>query len=501
MTNTKDMKEKKTSRILPIWLALTPLVLLMVMLVFTVRAFGDESLGGPSQIVMLAASSVCCVIGRWAGKVRWREFENQIANSISQVSSAMVILLFIGALGGAWMVSGVVPMMIYYGLDIIHPSVFLVSTCVISAVVSVMTGSSWTTIATIGVALMGIGKAQGFEEGWIAGAIISGAYFGDKVSPLSDTTVLASSVCRVNLFAHIRFMMITTIPSFLIALSVFLVAGFSHTAVDNGHLAACQEAITGRFNISIWLLVVPVATVVMIAKRLPALVTMFASTLLGVVFALLFQAGIVAEIADGDLFRGAMRAVYGSTAIQTSNPMLDQLVATRGMEGMLSTVWLILCAMCFGATMTAGGMTAGITRLFIRFAHGRISTVGSTVATGLVLNNTVADQYMGILLSCNVFREIYDKNGLEPRLLSRATEDSVTVTSVLVPWNTCGMTQSTVLGVATLTYLPYCFFNILSPLMSIVVAATGFRCSRPAKGEHADPDVSHPVGQGHTTLT
>ena len=501
MTNTKDMTEKKTSRILPIWLALTPLVLLMVMLVFTVRAFGDESLGGPSQIVMLAASAVCCVIGRWAGKVRWREFENQIANSISQVSSAMVILLFIGALGGAWMVSGVVPMMIYYGLDIIHPSVFLVSTCVISAVVSVMTGSSWTTIATIGVALMGIGKAQGFDEGWIAGAIISGAYFGDKVSPLSDTTVLASSVCRVNLFAHIRFMMITTIPSFLIALSVFLVAGFSHTAVDNGHLAACQEAIMGRFNISIWLLVVPVATVVMIAKRLPALVTMFASTLLGVVFALLFQAGIVAEIADGDLFRGAMRAVYGSTAIQTSNPMLDQLVATRGMEGMLSTVWLILCAMCFGATMTAGGMTAGITRLFIRFAHGRISTVGSTVATGIVLNNTVADQYMGILLSCNVFREIYDKNGLEPRLLSRATEDSVTVTSVLVPWNTCGMTQSTVLGVATLTYLPYCFFNILSPLMSIVVAATGFRCSRPAKGEHADPDVSHPVGQGHTTLT
>lgn len=501
MTNTKDMTEKKTSRILPIWLALTPLVLLMVMLVFTVRAFGDESLGGPSQIVMLAASSVCCVIGIWVGKVRWREFENHIAKSISQVSSAMVILLFIGALGGAWMVSGVVPMMIYYGLDIIHPSVFLVSTCVISAVVSVMTGSSWTTIATIGVALMGIGKAQGFDEGWIAGAIISGAYFGDKVSPLSDTTVLASSVCRVNLFAHIRFMMITTIPSFLIALSVFLVAGFSHTAVDNGHLAVCQEAITGRFNITIWLLVVPVATVVMIAKRLPALVTMFASTLLGVVFALLFQAGIVAEIADGDLFRGAMRAVYGSTAIQTSNPMLDQLVATRGMEGMLSTVWLILCAMCFGATMTAGGMTAGITRLFIRFAHGRISTVGSTVATGLVLNNTVADQYMGILLSCNVFREIYDKNGLEPRLLSRATEDSVTVTSVLVPWNTCGMTQSTVLGVATLTYLPYCFFNILSPLMSIVVAATGFRCSRPAKGEHADPDVSHPVGQGHTTLT
>lgn len=473
------MKEKlERNKILPLWLALTPLVLLMALLVFTVRAFGDESLGGPSQIVMLAASSVCCMIGIWVGKVRWHVFENQIAKSISQVSSAMIILLFIGALGGAWMVSGVVPMLIYYGLDIIHPSVFLVSTCVISAVVSVMTGSSWTTIATIGVALMGIGKAQGFEEGWIAGAIISGAYFGDKISPLSDTTVLASSVCRVNLFAHIRYMMITTIPSFLITLLVFLVAGFSHTAVDNGHLVVCQEAIAGRFNISVWLVLVPVATAVMIAKRLPALVTMFASTLLGVVFALMFQADVLATIDDGDLFRGAMRVVYGSTSIQTSNPMLNQLVATRGMEGMLPTVWLILCAMCFGATMTAGGMTAGITRLFASFARGRTSTVASTVTTGLVLNNTVADQYMGILLSCNVFREIYDKNGLEPRLLSRATEDSVTVTSVLVPWNTCGMAQSSVLGVATFTYLPYCFFNIISPLMSIVVAAIGYKIKR-----------------------
>ena len=475
MTNTKDMTEKKTSRILPIWLALTPLVLLMVMLVFTVRAFGDESLGGPSQIVMLAASAVCCIIGITAGKVRWHEFESQIAKNISHVSSALIILLFIGALGGAWMVSGVVPMMIYYGLDIIHPSVFLASTCAISAAVSVMTGSSWTTIATIGVALMGIGKAQGFDEGWIAGAIISGAYFGDKISPLSDTTVLASSVCHVNLFSHIRYMMVTTIPSFSIALLIFFIAGWSHSATATTHLAACQEAILGRYDISLWLIIVPAATAVMIVKKLPALVTMFASTLMGVVFALIFQPDVVAEIADGDLFKGAMQAVYGGTAIKTSDIMLDELVATRGMERMLSTVWLILCAMCFGATMTAGGMTAGITRLFTRFARGRISTVSSTVATGLMLNTTVADQYMSILLSGNVFREIYDKNGLERRLLSRATEDSVTVTSVLIPWNSCGMTQSTVLGVATLSYLPYCFFNLLSPLMSIAIAITGYK--------------------------
>ncbi|MDO5130290.1 MAG: Na+/H+ antiporter NhaC family protein [Prevotellaceae bacterium] len=470
------MKNNNNERMkLPIWMALLPLLLLMAMLVFTIRAFGGDSLSGPSQIVMLAASAVCCIIGITAGKVKWHEFEAQIAKNISQVSSALIILLFIGALGGAWMVSGVVPMMIYYGLDIIHPSVFLASTCVISAVVSVMTGSSWTTIATIGVALMGIGKAQGFEEGWIAGAIISGSYFGDKISPLSDTTVLASSVCHVNLFSHIRYMMITTIPSFSIALMIFFVAGWSHTTTEMGHLIACQEAILGRYDINMWLLIVPAATAVMIVKKLPALVTMFASTLMGVVFALIFQPDVITEIADGDMFRGAMQAVYGGTSIKTADIMLDELVATRGMEGMLSTVWLILCAMCFGATMTAGGMTAGITRLFTRFARGRTSTVASTVATGLVLNTTVADQYMGILLSGNVFREIYDKNGLERRLLSRATEDSVTVTSVLIPWNSCGMTQSTVLGVATLTYLPYCFFNLLSPLMSIIIAITGYK--------------------------
>ena len=327
------MKNNNNERVeLPIWLALLPLLLLMAMLVFTIHAFGGDSLSGPSQIVMLAASAVCCIIGIWAGKVRWHEFESQIAKNISHVSSALTILLFIGALGGAWMVSGVVPMMIYYGLDIIHPSVFLASTCAISAAVSVMTGSSWTTIATIGVALMGIGKAQGFDEGWIAGAIISGAYFGDKISPLSDTTVLASSVCHVNLFSHIRYMMITTIPSFSIALLIFFIAGWSHTATDTGHLAACQEAIVGRFDISPWLLIVPAATAVMIIKKLPALVTMFASTLMGVVFALIFQADVVGEFANGDMFRGAMQTVYGGTAIKTSDAMLDELVATRAVS-------------------------------------------------------------------------------------------------------------------------------------------------------------------------
>lgn len=460
---------------LPISLSLAPLVMLVGMLAVTIRTYGSDSLSGPSQVVLLMSAAICCVIGSVFARVPWRKFEQTITQNISQVATALIILLFIGALGGAWMVSGIVPTMIYYGLELIHPSVFLASTCVISALVSIMTGSSWTTIATIGLALMGIGRAQGFEEGWIAGAIISGAYFGDKVSPLSDTTVLAAGACDVPLFTHIRYMMLTTIPSMVVALLLFIVAGLLHDTGDLTQLETFRLALAGRFHISLWLMLVPLLTAVMIVRRLPAIVTMFASTLLAMVFALLFQPEALTEIGGGDLFSGAMQSVFGSTSLTTSDPMLSELAATRGMSGMMSTIWLILCAVCFGATMTAGGMTEGITRMFISFAKGRVSTVSSTVASGLLLNATVADQYICILLSGNVFRNIYEKRNLESRLLSRTTEDAVTVTSVLVPWNSCGMTQSTVLGVSTLTYLPYCFFNLISPFMSILMAAIGYQ--------------------------
>ena len=460
---------------LPISLSLAPLVMLVGMLAVTIRTYGSDSLSGPSQVVLLMSAAICCVIGSVFARVPWRKFEQTITQNISQVATALIILLFIGALGGAWMVSGIVPTMIYYGLELIHPSVFLASTCVISALVSIMTGSSWTTIATIGLALMGIGRAQGFEEGWIAGAIISGAYFGDKVSPLSDTTVLAAGACDVPLFTHIRYMMLTTIPSMVVALLLFIVAGLLHDTGDLTQLETFRLALAGRFHISLWLMLVPLLTAVMIVRRLPAIVTMFASTLLAMVFALLFQPEALTEIGGGDLFSGAMQSVFGSSSLTTSDPMLSELAATRGMSGMMSTIWLILCAVCFGATMTAGGMTEGITRMFISFAKGRVSTVSSTVASGLLLNATVADQYICILLSGNVFRNIYEKRNLESRLLSRTTEDAVTVTSVLVPWNSCGMTQSTVLGVSTLTYLPYCFFNLISPFMSILMAAIGYQ--------------------------
>lgn len=458
-------------------LSLMPIVMLVAMLTCTIRSFGSNALDGASQITLLAVSALCVLIGMGWLNVPWASFENAIVKNVSSVASALVILLLIGALGGAWMVSGVVPSLIYYGLHIIHPGVFLASSCLICALVSVMTGSSWTTIATIGIALMGIGRAQGFDDGWIAGAIISGAYFGDKISPLSETTTLASGSLGVPLFSHIRYMLITTVPSITIALIIFAVAGFFCSTSSSQDIAIFASSLGTRFNITPWLLLVPVLTGLMIARKIPPVITLFLSILLAVVFGLVFQTDAMREI-DPSLFKAAMKSVYGSTALHSDNPMLADLVSTRGMAGMMPTIWLIICAMCFGGCMAAGGMVGGITRLFIHMVKGRTSLVGSTAATGVMLNVAIADQYLCILLTGNMFRDIYDREGYERRLLSRTTEDAVTVTSVLVPWNTCGMTQSTVLGVATFTYLPYCFFNIISPVMSVVVAALGYKIWR-----------------------
>ncbi len=470
-------------------LSLLPLVVLVLMLVATIRAYGSDALLGASQVTLLVVSAFCVLLGTTVLGVPWADFERMITKNVASVTSAIIILLLIGALSGTWMVSGVVPSLIYYGVKIIHPDIFLASTCVISALVSVMTGSSWTTIATIGIALMGIGRAQGFDDGWIAGAIISGAYFGDKISPLSDTTVLASGAAEVPIFKHIKYMFITTVPSLVIALVIFTIAGFLQQSSSSAEIDQFTSALSSRFNISIWLLVVPILTGVMIARRVPPIATLFLSTLLAVVFALIFQADALREIAGGDLFKGAMQAVYGQTSLSTSNPMLTSLVATRGMAGMMGTIWLIICAMCFGGAMEAGGMVRGITQMFVRMIRGRVSLVASTVCSGLMLNLAVADQYICVLLTGNMFKKIYDRQRYERRLLSRTTEDSVTVTSVLVPWNTCGMTQSTVLGVSTMTYLPYCFFNLISPLMSICIAALGYKIWRTT--ESAEEQSSH----------
>ena len=332
---------------------------------------------------------------------------------------------------------------------------------------------------------MGIGKAQGFEEGWIAGAIISGAYFGDKISPLSDTTILAASVTDTPLFRHIRYMLITTVPSLIITLVIFTVAGLSHNAGSTEHIAEFSAALAGKFHITPWLLIVPVVTGVLIARRVPSVITLFLSAALAGAFAVFFQPDLLQEISglqnsEGtqSIFKGLMMTLYGGTSLQTGNEALTELVATRGMAGMMNTVWLIICAMCFGGAMTAGGMLGSITSVFVRFMKNTVSMVASTVCSGIFLNLATADQYISIILTGNMFRDIYEKKGYESCLLSRTTEDSVTVTSVLIPWNTCGMTQATILSVPTLVYLPYCFFNIISPLMSITIAAIGYKIVR-----------------------
>ena len=462
-----------------------PIIAMVAMLYVAVSSFGSDALSGPSQVVLLVASALTVAIGMAVYKIEWARFENAIVDNIKGIASATIILLIIGALSGAWMLSGVVPTLIDYGMAVINPRFFLATACIICILVSVMTGSSWTTIATIGIALMGIGQAQGYSDGWIAGAIISGAYFGDKISPLSDTTVLAASVSHTPLFDHIRYMLYTTIPSIVITLIIFVIAGITGDVAESSQIDRISAVLNARFNITPWLLIVPIVTGVLIARRVPTLITLFASTVMAVIAAVIAQPDILASLGHGDrpVFEGAMKMLTTETSISSGNALVDDLISTRGMAGMLNTVWLILCAMCFGGTMTASGMLRSITAMFARMMKSTFSLVSSTVCSGLFLNLTTADQYISIILTGNMFRNIYEREGYESRLLSRTTEDSVTVTSVLVPWNSCGMTQSTVLGVPTLTYLPYCFFNYLSPIMSMIVAAFSYKIYRKATGK------------------
>lgn len=469
-----------------------PLVVLIAMISLVISLFGADALAGGSQIALLFATSICVALSMAIYKMPWKGFEESVEKTIGNASVSIVILLIIGMLSGAWMVSGVVPTLIYYGIKIMSPELFLVSTCIICALVSVITGSSWTTVATIGVALIGISEALSIPAGWTAGAIISGSYFGDKISPLSDTTVLASSAAKTPLFTHIRYMFYTTIPSITIATIVFLIAGFIINAGGEATNETYSAGLLGTYNISLWTLLVPAITAIMIAKRVPSLITLFVSAILGGVCALVTQPHILASIAGTEstdtisLVKGMMTAFFTSTSVNTGNEQLNSLVSTSGMAGMLNTIWLILCAMTFGGCMVASGMLQSLMGVLLRRVHGTTSLVASTAATGLTMNAVTGDQYMSIIMTANMYSGAYEENGLENRLLSRTTEDSVTVTSVLIPWNTCGMTQATVLGVPTLTFLPYCVFNYISPLMSILVASLGWKVYRKKKANSMD---------------
>ena len=439
------------------------------------------------------AAGVTVVLAMVLYKIPWKTFEDAILDNITSVGTSIVILFLIGAVAGSWMISGVVPTMIYYGMKVIFPEIFLFASCIISAVIAVMTGSSWTTIATIGVALIGIGTAQGYEPGLVAGAIISGAYFGDKVSPLSDTTVLASSSAGTPLFTHIRFMMVTTVPSFVITLIVFLVLSLVHKDGSAVMSADFSNDLKETFNISPWLFLVPVVTALLIMRKVSAIATLFIASAIAGVAAIIFQPHLIGSIATGmtpdpsaglsflDGFKGLCITYYGSTAIDTGNEALNSLVSTRGMTGMLNTVFLIIAASTFGGTLIGSGMLQSLTDALVRYVKRRVTMVTATVGTGIFANMITGDQYLSILLTSSLYKKLYQERGYDSKLLSRSVEDSATVVSVLIPWNSCGMTQSTVLKVPTLEYLPFCLFNLISPLMSIFIAAIGFKIVRKSK--------------------
>lgn len=477
----------------PHWaVSLIPFLVLIGTLVLVIKGFGADALGGGSQVALMFAAGVTVAISMIFYKKSWGEFEESIVDNIKSVATSIVILLLIGAVAGSWMVSGVVPTLIYYGMKVITPVIFLFATCVICALIAVMTGSSWTTIATIGVALVGIGTAQGYDPGWTAGAIISGAYFGDKVSPLSDTTVLASSSAGTPLFEHIRFMMVTTVPTFVISCIIFLVVSLLHKTTDASMAAGFSSSLKSTFNISPWLLLVPVMTGVLISRKVPAIITLFCAAVLAGIFGLIFQPHIFSEIGTGmaydgnglkfmDGFKGLFQTYYGATAIDTGNAELNDLISTRGITGMLSTVFLIIAAGTFGGALVGSGMLQSLTNALVSLVRSRVSMVASTVGTGICANMITGDQYLSILLTSSLYKKLYKDRGYESKLLSRSVEDSATVVSVLIPWNSCGMTQATVLKVSTLHYLPYCFFNLISPLMSILIAAIGYKIVRKTK--------------------
>jgi Na+:H+ antiporter, NhaC family len=465
-------------------LSFIPLIVLMGLLAINITYFGDSATYGPNQIALLLAAATAVVIGFKLG-FGWEELLNGIVKSIQSSLSAVMILLMIGALAGTWMISGIVPSMIFYGLDVIHPKVFLFAACLVSAIVSLATGSSWSTVATVGLALLGIGTALGVHQGMIAGAVISGAYFGDKMSPLSDTTNLAPAMAGTDLFTHIRYMTLTTFPTLLLTFAIFLVIGFTtDTAVTGGSASAMQDALSAKFNINPWLFLVPALVIFMIIKKVDALPALFIGTVAGGIFACIFQPQIIKEIAGTmssyaeQSYKAVIMSMSGKLSIETSNTAVSELLTTKGMEGMMNTIWLIITAMAFGGVLEITGILERITQLIIRKVKSAGSLIASTAATCLFFNVTASDQYLAIVVPGRMFAKTYADNNLAPENLSRTLEDSGTVTSVLIPWNTCGAAQSTVLGVATGEYWMYCFFNILSPIMTVIFGYFNIKIKR-----------------------
>ena len=471
--------EDTTQNNIPLWAAIVPIAALIVFLTINVRTF-DDATGGANQMVLLLSAAVAGILGRIFG-VPVTSMMAGVVKSIAATTPAILVLLVIGALAGTWMISGIVPAMVYYGLKVISPQWFLVASVVVCGIVSVATGSSWSTIATVGVALIGIGQSLGVEPAMAAGAVISGAYFGDKISPLSDTTNLAAAMAGAELFTHIRHMLWTTVPSILIALVVFGYQGADYQADLSPELGQeLSRVIEGKFNVTPWLFVVPAAVLVMVILKIDAVVALLAGAVLGALAAVLFQPDIVRTVAgnSGNYLRDAYftctTALSSDVQLVTGNDAADELLNSSGMAGMLNTVWLILCAMCFGGVMEACGMLRRLTEPLIRAAESSGALITSTAGTCVFLNVTASDQYLAIVVPGRMFRESFEDRELAAENLSRTLEDAGTVTSVLVPWNTCGAVQASVLSVPVMAFAPWCVFNYVSPLMTIAFGWLGW---------------------------
>ena len=476
--------------------SLVPLVVLIVLLSAGVALFGADAAYGANQIALVLAATVAALVG-WRNGLTWDELQDGIVQGVGVATGAIFILLAVGALIGTWILSGTVPTMIHYGLMILDPAWFYPAACLLCAAVAMTIGSSWTTAGTIGVALMGVAGGLGMDPAITAGAVISGAYFGDKMSPLSDTTNLAPAAAGSELFAHIRHMTWTTLPSITLALLGFIALGWTHSARgDIGGVANLSVEMSKHFALGLHLLIPLLVVLVLAARKVPALPTVLAGALLGAVFAVIFQPDAVRALAgdsqsDGvALLKGAWMALFSGYKLESGVAAVDSLLSRGGMASMLNTVWLILCAMAFGAVMEKVGLLERLIRSVLAAAKSTGSLIAATLATSLGSNIVTADQYISIVLPGRLFRSEYRKRGLAPVNLSRALEDAGTLTSPLVPWNTCGAYMAATLGVATLDYLPYALFNLINPLVALLMALAGFKILRMAADEVRQQDAA-----------
>lgn len=465
--------------------SLIPIFVLIGLIVLNIIKGGD-TLDGSNQLSMLLAAFVTGIIAIY-NKVPWQILIDKISSTLASVVPSILILMMVGALSGAWMAAGVIPTMIYYGLDLLRPEIFLPATVIITAIISVATGSSWSTVATIGVALIGIGDTLGFSPAMSAGAIISGAYFGDKISPLSDTTNLAASVAKVDLFEHIKFMLKTTIPSILITIVIFLLFGLNKETVASAEsITEFKTQITSIYNINIALILIPIIVVVLIVKKVPSIPVLMIGALLGIITAGVFQQDFLIQLNGNislkwnDYYNILTHIMYGETNVTFGTPVVNELLSTGGIAGMMNTIWLIIAAMIYGGILEAGHFLNTITENILKYVKSRPAMVAATSGTCVLSNLTTSDQYISIILPGKMFGLAYEKKKYDPALLSRTLEDSATVTSVLIPWNTCGATQATILGVATFAYFPFAIFCWLSPLMTILLSI--FNISQKRKG-------------------